>query len=169
MGRIVFITGGVRSGKSSLAVKTAGGGRSVLFLATALASDEEMRRRIENHRLERPADWRTVEVTEGRLEESLEGEEEILLVDCLTLYVARRISEGITVDEITEEIAQVLDKMRDRFELSIIVSNEVGSGVVPDNELARHFSEVLGQVNRLVAGGADEVLLLVSGIPVKVK
>jgi adenosylcobinamide kinase/adenosylcobinamide-phosphate guanylyltransferase len=169
MGRIVFITGGVRSGKSSQALKMVEKKKDVLFLATALPSDEEMRERIQRHKGERPAGWRTAEAIHGMLVEYIEGEEDILVIDCLTLYVGRRLTEGAPPEEISKEVEAAVERMRAGFELSAVISNDVGSGVIPDNALARRFTEVLGQVNQLVAGSADEVLMMVYGIPLRVK
>lgn len=169
MGKLVFITGGVRSGKSSHAVKMAEAATNVLFVATALPSDSEMQERIQKHRAQRPAPWRTVEATSGTLAEHVGGDEDILVLDCLTLYAARRLTEGAPAEEIMKDVEEALEKMREGFELSILISNEVGCGVIPDNAQARSFSEVLGQVNQFAAGIADEVLLMVSGIPLRVK
>lgn len=174
MGTLTLVTGGVRSGKSGHALELARrAGGPVLFVATALASDDEMRERIEKHRAERPADWATVEATEGPLAGSLGGDHpagrEVLLLDCLTLYVSRRLTDEAAADDVFDELeAAVLSIKRD-FRTSIVVTNEVGSGVIPANELARRFTEVLGRANRLVAARADRVLLMVSGIPVEVK
>ncbi|MCJ7745364.1 MAG: bifunctional adenosylcobinamide kinase/adenosylcobinamide-phosphate guanylyltransferase [Actinobacteria bacterium] len=169
MGRIVFITGGVRSGKSSQVLNMVEENKNALFLATALPSDEEMHERIQKHKEERPAGWRTTEATHGTLAEYIEGEEDILVIDCLTLYVGRRLTEGAPPEEIAGEVEAAVERMRVGFEHAVVVSNEVGSGVIPDNALARQFTEVLGQVNQLVAGRADEVLMMVSGIPLRVK
>jgi adenosylcobinamide kinase/adenosylcobinamide-phosphate guanylyltransferase len=169
MGKIVFITGGVRSGKSSHAVNLARDEKSVLFVATAIPFDEEMDERIQKHREQRPADWRTVEATRGALTGHVKGDEGVLVLDCITLYVARRLTEEAPALKIVKEVEEAVEEMRGGFELSVLVSNEVGSGVVPDNALARSFTEVLGQANHILAARADEVLLMVSGIPVKVK
>lgn len=171
MGKLVFITGGVRSGKSrrGLELADAGGGR-VLFVATALSSDCEMEDRIQKHRAERPGGWRTVEAVSGKLAEALFPEgEDILLLDCLGLYVSRRMMEGASGEEAAGEALGAALAAAAGFQLSIFVSNEVGWGLVPDNELGRMFTEALGAANREVASVADEVILMVSGIPVKVK
>jgi adenosylcobinamide kinase/adenosylcobinamide-phosphate guanylyltransferase len=167
---LVFITGGVRSGKSRFALEraTAAAGQ-VLFVATALANDDELRARITKHRAERPAGWRTAEATEGDLAGHIDGDEPCLVLDCLALYVGRRLTEGTKPGRIIEEVESASRRMLDRFDLSIVVSNEVGSGIIPDNAMAREYSEVLGKANQVVAALADEVVLMVSGIPVKVK
>ena len=170
MGRLIFLTGGVRSGKSSAAVRTAAElDRPTLFVATAMATDGDMSARIARHRAERPAQWRTVEAVEGTLAEHVAGPEETLVLDCLTLYVSRRMGEGAREAEVTREVEKALGLMRDGFETAIVVSNEVGSGVIPANALARTFSEALGRANQAAAATADEVLLMVSGLPLKVK
>jgi adenosylcobinamide kinase/adenosylcobinamide-phosphate guanylyltransferase len=171
MGKLIFVTGGVRSGKSSHALDLAGeAGEPVLFVATAHASDSEMVERIARHRAERPDAWRTREATSGELEEYVaSGGEEVALLDCLTLYVGRRLTEGVGAERIASEVEETVRAMRGSHRLSVVVSNEVGCGVIPDNRLAREFSEALGRVNQVVAAAADEVLLMVSGIPLKVK
>ncbi len=171
MGKLVFITGGVRSGKSRRALELAERSSArVLFVATALACDSEMAERIEHHRAERPGQWRTVEALSGKLAEALAPDgEDVLLLDCLGLYVARRIMEKASGKDIITETLDAARGAADGFETSILVSNEVGSGLVPDNELGRMFIEALGTANSAVAALADEVELMVSGIPVKVK
>jgi adenosylcobinamide kinase/adenosylcobinamide-phosphate guanylyltransferase len=171
MGKLVFITGGVRSGKSRRALTLAEGSSTrVLFVATALACDSEMAERIQSHRTERPGQWRTLEVVSGKLAEALKPDgENLLLLDCLGLYVARRIMEEAPWKAIVTEVVDAAHTAADEFETSILVSNEVGSGLVPDNELGRIFIEALGAANSAVAVAADQVELMVSGIPVKVK
>ena len=167
------MTGGVRSGKSRHALELARthGEGGVLFAATAFVSDSEMALRIERHRAERPAEWRTVEVISGGLADALlpDGGEEVLVLDCLGLYVSRRMLEGATAAQVASEVLETVEAARNAFELSIFVTNEVGSGLVPDNELGRFFIEALGAVNRETAALADEVSLMVAGIPVRVR
>jgi adenosylcobinamide kinase / adenosylcobinamide-phosphate guanylyltransferase len=171
MGKLVLITGGVRSGKSRRALELAKqSGARVLFVASALSSDSEMAERIEHHRAERPGEWKTVEALSGKLAEALQPDgEDVLLLDCLGLYVARRIMEEASGKDIIKETLEAARAAADEFETSILVSNEVGSGLVPDNELGRLFIEALGATNSAVAALADQVELMVSGIPVKVK
>lgn len=171
MGRLVLITGGVRSGKSRRALELASeSGTGVLFVATALANDVEMVDRIDRHRAERPDGWNTVEALSGTLEDALEPDgERTLLLDCLGLYVSRRVMEGAPAGQAASEALAAAKKAADRFALSIFVSNEVGWGLVPDNELGRMFVEELGRANREVASASDEVLLMVSGIQMRLK
>lgn len=170
MGKLILVTGGVRSGKSSHALALAVEAEEpVLFVATALASDSEMVERIARHRSERPDSWRTEEATSGRLEEYVSGGEDVALIDCVTLYVGRRLTEGVDEQQIAREVEVAVVAMRGSHRLSVVVSNEVGCGVIPDNSLARQFSEALGRANQSVATAADEVLFMISGIPLKVK
>lgn len=170
MGKIIFITGGVRSGKSSHALRLAEErGGETLFLATARVVDEEMMEKIEKHRAERPAHWRTAEATKGVLSDFIKKQGETMVLDCLTLYVARRLMENLTSEKILAEVEEAIDQIKSQFELGVIISNEVGWGVIPDNPLGRQFEDVLGRVNQLVASLSDQVLLVVSGIKLKLK
>lgn len=170
MGELIFVTGGVRSGKSSLALKIAEEhGGETLFLATARVADEEMMERIKRHRAERPAHWRTVEATRGALGDCVQEKGEVLVLDCLTLYISRRMMENAASEKVFEEVREAINKIRTNFKLGIIISNEVGWGVIPDNPLGRQFEDVLGRVNQLVALLSDQVLLVVSGVNLKLK
>jgi adenosylcobinamide kinase / adenosylcobinamide-phosphate guanylyltransferase len=168
--RLILITGGIRGGKSRyaterLAEETGG----VLFVATAMPSDDELRERIEKHRSERPATWRTVEAVEGPLAPYLKGGERSMVLDCLTLYVGRRITEGASAADVAVEIDEAVGRMIETFALSVVVTNEVGCGIIPDNAMARHYSEVLGRANQHIAARASEVVFMVSGISLRVK
>jgi len=181
--KVILVTGGARSGKSDFAQELAGRtGQAVLFVATAEEGDEEMRHRIEKHRRARPAHWTTLEVTAHigqRIEQEL-GEIPDVLIDCITLLVnnvmlpqcegndeaidASLVEEAVTGE--IEELIQCIDRTSSRF---IIVTNDVGLGLVPANKLGRVYRDVLGRANQKLARRADEVYLLVAGIPVKVK
>ncbi len=169
MGKLIFITGGVRSGKSSFAGSIAKEEKkNVLFIATAFPSDEEMKERIENHRKERPSNWKTFEVTDS-LQKALEIKGcEIAILDCLTLYVSRRMDEIVDV-KLVDEIEEFIKELKEKFQLSILISNEVGSGVVPHTYSGRKFADILGSVNQRASLLADEVFLMVAGIPVCLK
>jgi adenosylcobinamide kinase/adenosylcobinamide-phosphate guanylyltransferase len=175
---MIFITGGARSGKSGFAERLARErGSEVIYIATAAAGDDEMRARIAEHRERRPADWNTLEVSSGlaeQLEHAARGEATILL-DCLTVYLSNRLLAQGSVETRTMlgEIGREVDKLVDCCVQvngnMIVVSNEVGMGIVPDNALARAFRDIAGRANQKMAAAADEVYLCVSGIPVKVK
>jgi adenosylcobinamide kinase/adenosylcobinamide-phosphate guanylyltransferase len=158
-----LVLGGARSGKSDWAVRTAAeSGRPVLFLATATAGDDEMAERIARHRAERPADWRTIEepidLVGALRREARPGD--LIVVDCLTLWVSNLLLAGGDPD-----VEPLLDL---GLEL-ILVSNEVGLGLVPDNPLGRAYRDVLGQVNRAVAARAESVVFMVAGLPVDLR
>jgi adenosylcobinamide kinase / adenosylcobinamide-phosphate guanylyltransferase len=172
--RRVLVLGGVRAGKSAFAVARARahGGR-VVFVATAEAGDDEMAARIARHRAERPAAWRTVEVPVALPSAltALEGEADIVVVDCLNLWVANLLhkSPELTDSDLSAEAAHLeAVARRPRFSL-ILVSNEVGWGIHPETELGRRFRDALGLVNQAAARAADEVVLMVAGCPLVVK
>jgi adenosylcobinamide kinase/adenosylcobinamide-phosphate guanylyltransferase len=172
--RTVLVLGGVRAGKSAFAVARARalGGR-VVVVATAEAADEEMAARIARHRAERPDSWRTVEAPLALPSSvaALEGEADVVLVDCLNLWVANLLGAAPDLSD-TELLSQAaaLEAVatRPRFHL-LVVSNEVGMGVHPETGLGRRFRDALGLVNQAVARAADEVVLMVAGCPLRVK
>ncbi len=179
MAHIVLLLGGARSGKSRLAEQLAQKltSRPVLFIATAEVRDEEMKKRVERHRQTRPSSWRTLEApfNVGRaLRESYEGEE-VVILDCLTLWVANVLTRNFDTD--SEAVAALAEKEVDELlatlssldTTAILVTNEVGMGLVPPYPLGRVYRDVLGRVNQQVAAHADEVFLLVAGIPVPIK
>lgn len=162
---LTFLVGGARSGKSSLAVKLAGAGDApVTFIATAEALDDEMAARIARHRSERPKGWETLEAPlelESALEKLADGS--IAIVDCLTLWVTNLMGAGLGADEIAVRSDAALDIAATRSGTTIVVSNEVGLGIVPMDASARVFRDVLGTVNATWAGRADRALFMVSG------
>ena len=170
---IIFVTGGARSGKSEFAQDMAEkieGKR--LFLATAQAFDEEMEERIQKHREQRGDRWNTIEepLYIGNAIRSVLGQYKTILVDCLTVWMSNLLMEypnqNEKISEIVDNFFFSLDELEEKI---IIVSNEVGMGIVPDNKLARDYRDRLGFLNQRMAGRADEVYALLSGIPVKVK
>lgn len=174
--RRILVLGGARSGKSDFAATLAGQlGRNVLFVATAWPSDEAMAARIAAHRASRPSHWRTVEVR-GSAASTLRAEgagADVWLLDCLTLLVSGLFSpEGEAAGNpasVRREISGLVDCMRHSPCAFIVVSNEVGMGVVPPTALGQQFAEVLGWANRQLAEAASEVYLMVAGIPVSIK
>ena len=177
MAEIVLVTGGSRSGKSGYAQSRAEalGGKRV-FVATCPEVDAEMEERIRRHRRHRQGrGWETREEP-VELERVLRMvEADVVLVDCLTLWVSNLMyaaaGEGrdFGEDEVEESSAGVMEACAGRAGKVFFVTNEVGSGIVPENPLARRFRDLVGRCNQTVAGGADEVVLLVSGIPVRIK
>ncbi len=172
----ILITGGARSGKSQFAQRLAveAGGR-VLFVATAEAKDEDMRLRIEAHRESRPEGWKTLEAPLGVSEiiGQHAGDAEIVVIDCITLLVANIIlqsqSEAPAEELALNEIEAIIKRMDELKATFILVSNEVGLGLVPDNELGRRYRDCLGRANQILAQHADEVYLMVAGIAVRLK
>ncbi len=172
MSKLILVTGGVKSGKSSFAVSVASReGENVVFVATAKPTDEEMKKKIEEHKRSRPQSWRTIEINRNLLGEVKELEGDILLIDCITLYISQKLFSKKATEEkkVLNEISELARWTKKKFSTSIFVTNEVGSGVVPETYLGRVFSEVLGKTNQLLAKEANEVYFLVAGIPLKIK
>lgn len=174
---MIFITGGARSGKSTFAEQLAAGrSGGVTYIATAAPGDAEMRVRIADHRARRPRDWKTVEAggdLPGAVEEALESEGTVL-VDCLTVYLSNlMLNQGLPGDRLKLAVEQETDRLVEACRAGngrvIMVSNEVGMGIVPGNAMARAFRDLAGRANQKLAAAAGEVYLCVSGIPLKVK
>ncbi|NLZ54528.1 MAG: bifunctional adenosylcobinamide kinase/adenosylcobinamide-phosphate guanylyltransferase [Thermoanaerobacteraceae bacterium] len=181
-----FITGGARSGKSRFAEKEAlKTGKNVIYIATAQALDEEMAHRIKLHRQRRPENWTTVEEPRylSRVLKEIEPDKrydgfDIVLIDCLALLVSNwlpleKVSDtalwdNLRADLLAEINAMILEMKRMQKDF-IIVSNEVGLGLVPEYPLGRLYRDLLGEVNQIVAAAADEVVFMVSGLPMKLK
>ncbi len=174
---IVFITGGARSGKSAFALSQAQGltGEKV-FIATARAQDEEMKVRIETHKTQRGSVWDTYEepIKIAELIESLKQRYDVMLIDCLTLWLSNVMHAGVDVTHEMDRLGGVILAVPQRAGISsapaiFIVSNEVGMGIVSENALARQFRDYQGILNQHIASIANEVYLMVAGIPVKIK
>ena len=169
MKKIVFITGGARSGKSSFALKQASGipGKKA-YIATAEALDEEMRKRIEDHREQRGKEWDTFEepLMIAEVIKKIGDRYDAIVLDCLTLWLSNIMHSNLIIEtEIERLISSLLSHQTSVF----IVSNEVGMGIVPENEMARKFRDMAGLLNQKIAGAADEVYIVVAGIPLKIK
>lgn len=185
MGKLIIVLGGARSGKSTFAMELAGTGRKVAYIATAaIADDLEMKQRIEEHKKIRPSHWLTVEepfnVDKSLL--GLEKEVEVVIIDCITLLLTNWLLEGATkiedlaAEDYPDKEKSIFEKTKNlaqtvkRTKLTVImVSNEVGMGIVPVNRLARFFRDIAGWANRILAGAADEVYSMTAGIPLKIK
>jgi adenosylcobyric acid synthase len=159
----VFILGGARSGKSDLAYRLAReSGRAVTCIATATGDDAEMAARIERHRTARPEAWSTVEEPlelKAAIQQADDGS--FLVVDCLTLWASNLLGAGRDPEEICAIASAVAAELAHRD--AVVVSNEVGLGIVPANELARTFRDTLGRVNVVFAERAERSVLLVAG------
>lgn len=169
---ITFVLGGARSGKSRYVQALAAHVSPVTFVATARPSDEEMRRKIERHRAERIQEWRTIEepLELARVLAEEGSNCRMLVVDCLTLYAANLL-------EAEHENLTVIEERLQRFYAALrlvpcsvaLVSNEVGSGIVPPYPEGRRYRDLLGEINQEVASIADNVLLMVAGLPLAFK
>ncbi len=164
-----LILGGARSGKSTLAeTRARDSGLDVTYVATAEARDDEMADRIRLHRDRRPNGWRTVEAPVA-LAATLDreaGPDRLLLVDCLTLWLGNLIDDD---DALARERADLLDRLPRLPGAVVLVSNEVGLGIVPDNALARRFRDEGGWLNQTVAGVCERVTFVAAGLPLTLK
>jgi adenosylcobinamide kinase/adenosylcobinamide-phosphate guanylyltransferase len=174
--QIILLLGGARSGKSYYAQRLADElGDKVLFVATGEALDEEMQDRIAEHKKNRPDNWRTLEITTGvgeGIEKEL-GDANVVIIDCVTLLVSNLLRGEPDYPEaetlVNSEINLLINTMDNLNASFIIVSNEVGLGLVPDNRLGRIYRDVLGKANQLLASHATEVYLMLACLPVQVK
>jgi adenosylcobinamide kinase/adenosylcobinamide-phosphate guanylyltransferase len=175
--QFALVLGGARSGKSGFAQRLAGRlGGSVIFIATARPEDEEMRRRIEEHRRARPRGWHTVEAPVGAANAvglAARGAD-VVLLDCVSLLVSNLMAEaGSDLGRAEDEIAREVENRREAYlqgKASLIaVSNEVGAGVVPPYPLGRRYRDLLGRANQRLAQIADRVYWMVAGLPVEIK
>lgn len=167
MHKITLVTGGCRSGKSRYALSCAAGYDKKGFIATAIAFDEEMRQRIEAHQKQRGESFVTVEEPYdiANAIASLTPQVEVILIDCLTVWLGNLLHRhGEKAAKFTE-IDNFLEKLHSPRCDMLIVTNEVGMGIVPQNALARKFRDLAGSLNQQVAQLADQVVLMVSGIP----
>lgn len=186
MGKAILVTGGARSGKSSYAEQLAKGlDGNILYIATAVPFDEEMKSRVRKHREARPAEWDTYEGYKELAKVMVEkgGKYKGILLDCITIMVTNLLLEqpGVCSEYpgmqdfenaeavIKKEIEYLLKGIKETEATVIMVTNELGSGVVPENLMARAFRDIAGRVNQMVAAASDEVYLTVCGIPVKIK
>ncbi len=186
--QVTLILGGARSGKSAWAQHLAEqSGRPVVFVATATADDAEMAERIAAHRAERPPTWRTFEspIALASAVRAHAQSDHLILIDCLTIWASNVVLARIGGDtdpgavppvawseiqaDLVSEVRDLVDTARASRTSLILVSNEVGMGVVPAFPLGRHFRDILGQVNRAAAALADSVILMIAGLPVDLR
>ena len=168
----ILVLGGCRSGKSGHALQLAESlGQKRIFVATCVPYDEEMQQRVDRHRQERDDTWTTLEVPlELAAAIRTHGPSaEVMLVDCLTLWLSNLLMETEAVERIRERFNDLADAVRSAPNPVILVSNEVGAGIVPENRLARRYRDLAGWANQAMAAACDRVDWTVAGIPVTIK
>ncbi|MBU4305341.1 MAG: bifunctional adenosylcobinamide kinase/adenosylcobinamide-phosphate guanylyltransferase [Candidatus Omnitrophica bacterium] len=171
MKKIIFVSGSVRSGKSSFAVSRAKEFKKpVIFIATCRPLDDEMKERVRKHEQNRPKAWTTIEedMDISAVIGKLKGKDTAIL-DCLTLWISNLLLAGLSEKEISRRIRDFIAALKQTPASVIIVSNEVGWGIVPDNRLSRVFRDIIGTLHQRIAAVSDEVYLMVAGIAMRVK
>lgn len=173
MSNTIFVIGGCRSGKSRYALQTAQkfAGHKKIFLATCIPDDDEMKQRVARHQDERGSDWETAEVPID-LPDAIHAQSQtadILLVDCLTLWISNLIMKYQDAAKVETHIHSLKEALAKSHCPVVLVSNEVGTGIVPQNKLARLFRDLVGSANQIAAECADRVVWMVAGIPVTIK
>jgi adenosylcobinamide kinase/adenosylcobinamide-phosphate guanylyltransferase len=171
-GSVTLVLGGARSGKSRYAQQLAEQSRHVVFVATATASDEEMRAKIERHRKDRPQEWPTIEEPLDLSKVLAENQlgSDVIIVDCLTIFAANLLeAEGEDGESIEQRVEALCETLRSARCNVVLVSNEVGSGVVPEYAVGCRYRDLLGEINQKVASIADDVVLMVAGLPLALK
>lgn len=169
MGRVVLVLGGARSGKSGYAEELADAlAGPHIYIATAQAFDDEMTQRIARHRTDRASHWQTVECPLALIEaiQEHDAEDGVILVDCLTLWLSNLMLGSHNIATARGRLAGLLPTVQGTL---LLVSNEVGQGIVPDNALARQFRDEAGWLNQAMARAADEVWFVTAGIPARLK
>lgn len=169
--KLILVLGGAASGKSQVALDLAGGAGPRAFVATGQALDREMRVRIERHQATRSSSWKTEEVPADLAEwfSANSNSYQAIVLDCLTLWLSNlkgRKLNDIAVSHATDDLLQAIRTTKARV---VIVSNELGLGLVPATKTVRAFRDLAGRVNQQVAAEADEVYLTVSGLPLRLK
>jgi len=171
--KTIFITGGCKSGKSRHALELSEEISTInrIFIATSMPLDDEMKERIDRHKQERDKSWKTVEapieLSVAINENNKNGD--VILVDCLTLWINNLLMESEHPDVINQHIHELVFTIKETKSPIILVSNEVGTGIVPENKLARQFRDLAGLTNQKIAKCADSVIWMVAGIPVSIK
>ncbi|MBE0446618.1 MAG: bifunctional adenosylcobinamide kinase/adenosylcobinamide-phosphate guanylyltransferase [Actinobacteria bacterium] len=170
-GKLILFLGGARSGKSALAEKLASEYADVAYIATADAIDDEMIERIAKHKKSRPSRWITYEVEgdlRGAFKRACSGADAII-IDCMTVYIGGRMHKTAGDHEIMEEIIEIIGDVSRSGKTVLIISNEVGMGVVPEYPVGRRYRDLLGAINQRIAEAADKVILTIAGIPLDIK
>ncbi|MGI5922215.1 MAG: bifunctional adenosylcobinamide kinase/adenosylcobinamide-phosphate guanylyltransferase [Syntrophomonadaceae bacterium] len=173
-GKLVFVTGAARSGKSLFAEKMAAElAGKVIYIATCVPGDDEMRERVAHHQARRPSHWQTIEedLHPAQVIKELDEPGHVFLLDCLTLLVSNLLLRPGATDEeqIIKEMSELTRISLESAAHVIIVSNEVGWGIVPGDPLSRLYRDIMGRVNQKMASSADEAYITIAGIPIELK
>ena len=171
--KITFVIGGCRSGKSSFALDHANRekGTTKIFIATSVPSDSEMEKRVEKHQYERGDEWQTIEEP-VKIDETINQYSKnasVILVDCLTLWVSNMLLHSFDQDQLEKAVKHLENSLELCRCHVFLVSNEVGTGIVPENQIARQFRDFAGFVNQRIAKAADRVVMTIAGIDVQIK
>ncbi|OGW75190.1 MAG: bifunctional adenosylcobinamide kinase/adenosylcobinamide-phosphate guanylyltransferase [Omnitrophica bacterium RBG_13_46_9] len=172
MREFIFIVGGARSGKSRYAQGLAKKiGKKIAFIATCIPGDSEMRERVRLHKKKRPRHWKVIEepMDVKFALSKLKNRSDVVVIDCLGLFISNLLSAGLSENMITKKIASLASFLSKAEFTSIVVSNEVGGGIVPENALARKFRDLTGLANQVMARKADTVIFMQSGVPLRIK
>lgn len=171
MSKITLILGGARSGKSFYALTLAKKYKKVAFIATCQGLDQEMRLRIKLHKESRPKHWETFEEAKDlvKLVEKMDNRFDCIVIDCLTLLVSNLLLAKKSQEQIIDQVQELLLILKKNKSRVIMVSNEVGLGLVPVNRLGREFRDIAGKINQIIASKAGEVLFMAVGLPMKLK
>jgi adenosylcobinamide kinase/adenosylcobinamide-phosphate guanylyltransferase len=168
---LAFVIGGIKSGKTKFALKKAEelSNGKLYYIATARAIDEEMKERIERHKIEREEKWITIEepIEVDRVLKTI-PKGSVIIIDCLTTWLTNLLIEDYDVEEKTNKLIDILLKTKTDLDL-FLISNEVGLGIIPDNPLSRKFIDLSGNFHQKVAQIADEVYFILCGCAIKVK
>jgi adenosylcobinamide kinase/adenosylcobinamide-phosphate guanylyltransferase len=172
MKKFIFILGGARSGKSTYAVELAKRiSKKVIFIATAAPSDKEMKKRVKLHKRSRPKHWDLIEEEKdvSTVLDKFKNKYKVILIDCLGLFVSNLFMDNLKDKEIEKRVQKLVKIILKTNVTVILVSNEVGSGIVPNNALTRRFRDIVGRANQVMAKYADEVIFMQAGIAIKIK
>lgn len=167
--RIYLLTGGVRSGKSSYALQLAASSNKPFYIATGWADDDEMTDRIIKHKEERDNRWTTIEERydiRKAIENAVSNGADIAIIDCLTMWTCNLMYKSKDIDTHT---ANLIEALKSSSIPIVMVTNEVGLGIVPESKDGRDFRDLLGWINQKIAKVADKVIFMVSGIPMVIK
>jgi len=168
--KITFILGGVKSGKTTYAINKAKSlNCPVTYIATAVITDKEIKKRVRDHIKSRPAGWKTIEEETNLIKAAGKVETKIVIVDCINFWVSNNLFEKNHEKDILSQAEQFCAILKERKLNCYIISNEVGLSLISQYKMGRDFQSILGKINQIIAKRADEVKFMVAGIPLKIK